>query len=97
MGTMSRTELRGTRCYVELLAAQTGPLNWLCPSLGLAQFITDPGVSDPIGRHVVDHGALLEAKGAPEEGDDPPATASPPLQRKPRAGPGPRSNPPDTA
>jgi hypothetical protein len=23
--------LRGTRCYVELLAAQTGPLNWLCP------------------------------------------------------------------
>ena len=28
---MLRAQLRGTRCYVELLAAQTGPLNWLCP------------------------------------------------------------------
>jgi hypothetical protein len=28
---MLRAQLHGTRCYVELLAAQTGPLNWLCP------------------------------------------------------------------
>ena len=26
-----RTELRGTRCYVAWLVAQTGPLNSLCP------------------------------------------------------------------
>ena len=36
---MWRAELRGTRCYVELLAAQTGPLNSLCPDGPTAQLV----------------------------------------------------------
>jgi ADP-glucose pyrophosphorylase len=49
---MLRAQFRGTRCYVALLAAHTGPLNSLCsePSANIRQSVVGSDVE--IGRGV---------------------------------------------